>query len=923
MTTVVPVDQFVTDEWYPGFTTAFDDTPWLVEPFRTFAKEDESRFWFLDFHWPRGLTPMGLTWNQDGYAWGTQLAAETLPLPPGRGISVRLAGTHTYAASIPVTDPAHVRERAKRMGQTLPAFLGEFDAIWTGRVAEIERSWSELRRVELEGLSPAELGAFLRRARAFHKRAFEIHFEVMYPLLVNYVAFFGLCIDLGVDPLEIAKFLQGYDTKILETDRELWRLTREARSAGLSSLFAATEPEQLAATLSAAGGRASGWLSTFDAFLDTYGWRTEGTSDIALPSWIEDPTPALGVIKTFLTKEREHDFAAARAAAIEERESAIDAARSSLTREEQTVFDAGLASCQAANFVWWQDEHNFVIDLRVALPMRWACLALGRQVGADRPDDTLFLFWPEIMAVTDGERRYDDYRGLVEARRQYFDHWHDRRPSMPKVLGTVPDAVQDPHRDLRSESALPARRPDRDIGRSGSDLDRHRGSAGRRSRDRPGALRRRPVAPHPTRRGPRLRVHVPELDARLREDRGLCLRQRRHAVARRDRRPRVRRSDGDRCRARHRPHQERRRGRGGRDPRHRHRVRLSRYGGGDMTGYVVWLDAADPQTVALVAGSKLGRLAELHRIGVTVPRGFAVTVDAYRHHLAAISDGAAVEEAASKEIRAALAETPIADEIRDAVVVAYRELSARCAESEVSVAVRSSATGEDSSGSSFAGVFDTYLGMTGADQVLDAVRRCWGSLFAARALSYRLERGATHADLAMGVGVLELVPAHAAGVAFSVHPVTGRSDRIVIEASYGWGEAVAQGLVTPDRVEVAKADARILRYDVATKTVVSTFDPRLGRVVERDMPVEMRDRRVLDDEQIAAVAREVAVIERHHGHPVDVEWVLDRRRRHGEPICIVQARPVTVVEPVSAAPMAWDPVDAFMRYTVGDARWRE
>jgi len=444
MTTVVPVDQFVTDEWYPGFTTAFDDTPWLVEPFRTFAKEDESRFWFLDFHWPRGLTPMGLTWNQDGYAWGTQLAAETLPLPPGRGISVRLAGTHTYAASIPVTDPAHVRERAKRMGQTLPAFLGEFDAIWTGRVAEIERSWSELRRVELEGLSPAELGAFLRRARAFHKRAFEIHFEVMYPLLVNYVAFFGLCIDLEVDPLEIAKFLQGYDTKILETDRELWRLTREARSAGLSSLFAATEPEQLAATLSAAGGRASGWLSTFDAFLDTYGWRTEGTSDIALPSWIEDPTPALGVIKTFLTKEREHDFAAARAAAIEERESAIDAARSSLTREEQTVFDAGLASCQAANFVWWQDEHNFVIDLRVALPMRWACLALGRQVGADRPDDTLFLFWPEIMAVTDGERRYDDYRGLVEARRQYFDHWHDRRPSMPKVLGTVPDAVQDP-----------------------------------------------------------------------------------------------------------------------------------------------------------------------------------------------------------------------------------------------------------------------------------------------------------------------------------------------------------------------------------------------------------------------------------------------------------------------------------------------
>jgi len=174
----------------------------------------------------------------------------------------------------------------------------------------------------------------------------------------------------------------------------------------------------------------------------------------------------------------------------------------------------------------------------------------------------------------------------------------------------------------------------------------------------------------------------------------------------------------------------------------------------------------------------------------------------------------------------------------------------------------------------------------------------------------------------MGVGVLELVPAEAAGVAFSVHPVTGRPDRIVVECSFGWGEAVAQGIVTPDRVEVDKSDGRILRYDVATKTVVSTFDSALGRVAETEMAAGMRDRRVLDDEHIAAVVAAVVAVERHYGHPVDIEWVLDRRRRPGDPICVVQARPITATGPAAALPVAWDPVDAFMRYTVGDPEWR-
>ena len=445
MATVIPVDEFVTDEWYPGFKPGYTHAPWYVDPVQTFRKEDEQAFWFLDFHWPRGLTPMGLIWNEDGYNWGTQLAAEQMPLPPGRGITTRLGGTHTYGLAIPVTDPREIGQRARRLEHSLPLFLQNFDTIWGRMREEVNESWDYFRGADLSALSLAELRENLIQARQYHKRAFEIHFQVMYPLLANYVGFYGMCTELGLDPGQIGKFLQGYDTKIMETDRELWRLTAAARVAGLEPTFAAHEAGGLRAVLAAQGGSASTWLTQFEDFLQVYGWRTEGPADIALPSWIEDPTPALGMIKTFLEKGTDHDFEAARAAAVEERETAVDAARSVLTLEEQRLFDGGLDSCRAANFPWWQDDHNFYVDLRVTLPMRWACHAIADRVGTDHQDDTLYLFWEEIMDVSAGRRRYDaGMRRLVEQRKQYFDYWLQRRPSLPKVVGTIPESVNDP-----------------------------------------------------------------------------------------------------------------------------------------------------------------------------------------------------------------------------------------------------------------------------------------------------------------------------------------------------------------------------------------------------------------------------------------------------------------------------------------------
>ena len=166
----------------------------------------------------------------------------------------------------------------------------------------------------------------------------------------------------------------------------------------------------------------------------------------------------------------------------------------------------------------------------------------------------------------------------------------------------------------------------------------------------------------------------------------------------------------------------------------------------------------------------------------------------------------------------------------------------------------------------------------------------------------------------MAVGVITLVHARASGVAFSSHPVTGNPHRMVIEGSWGWGEAVVQGLVTPDHIEIGKSDRRTLDYQVAEKTEVSAFDYAKGLVVTQEMPKLLRNERILDEDQIAAVVESVLSIEEHYGYPVDVEWVLDRHRRPGEPITIVQTRPITVKMEEQASLPRWDPVAYAQKY---------
>jgi phosphohistidine swiveling domain-containing protein len=440
MAEIVPVDQFL--EWYPGWKPEHIDDAWLRMKSGPFTKEDESRFWFVDFHWPRGFSPLGFQFVTAA-AWSTQLAAHQLPLPPAGGLVQRMGGPFLYEGEVPVSSPWEIGYRAARIEKNMPKFLGNFDAIWEERKWELELGLGYFESYDFAGKSLAEIGQYLVDARTFQNRAWEIHFEIMYPLLAIYLQLYGLCAGNGIDPGNIAKMLQGRDSKIMETDRAMWDLADEANRLGIADLFE-HEPDQIRDVLSKAGGNASIWLTKFDDFLKVHGWRTEGIADINIPSWIENQASPLGQLRNFVQMEERHDFDKSLVDSHRERDEAIDAARSQLNGDTLAGFNQLLDICTVANFAWWNEDHNYYIDLRASIPLRRGALAAAEAVGADIYDDTTFLFWPELQEVCRGDVAWKDKQPIATARHEYYDHYQDLRGEIPKVVGTLPDKVEDP-----------------------------------------------------------------------------------------------------------------------------------------------------------------------------------------------------------------------------------------------------------------------------------------------------------------------------------------------------------------------------------------------------------------------------------------------------------------------------------------------
>ena len=317
-----------------------------------------------------------------------------------------------------------------------------------------------------------------------------------------------------------------------------------------------------------------------------------------------------------------------------------------------------------------------------------------------------------------------------------------------------------------------------------------------------------------------------------------------------------------------------------------------------MDGYVVDVREIGLTQVAFVGG-KGARLGELARIdGVRVPAGFCVTTDAFRRILAeapSIDEGldrlALLSPAdrqairtASADIRSALEAVEIPGELADAITGALAELGERTA-----YAVRSSATAEDSPTSSFAGQLDTFLNVVGLAAVLTHLRWCWASLYTERAVTYRLHNGFDNRKARMAVVVQQMVLAQAAGVLFTADPVTSNRKLSAVEASFGLGEALVAGLVSPDVYTVRDDD--IVAKAVATKRVAVARHRRWDTgSIDRDGPAAAAgaDRRP-DRRTGAARPADRA----HFGQPQDIEWCMDHEGFH-----IVQSRPITTLFPV-------------------------
>ncbi|KFN46317.1 hypothetical protein P873_02060 [Arenimonas composti TR7-09 = DSM 18010] len=334
-----------------------------------------------------------------------------------------------------------------------------------------------------------------------------------------------------------------------------------------------------------------------------------------------------------------------------------------------------------------------------------------------------------------------------------------------------------------------------------------------------------------------------------------------------------------------------------------------------MNADVLWLHELRLTDLAQVGGknSSLGEMiGNLAQLGVSVPGGFATTAEAFRRFVAhndlgnrifAKLETLDVEDVdalvkAGAEIRGWVMDAPLQPELDTAIREAYAKL---CAEAggEVSVAVRSSATAEDLPDASFAGQQETFLNVTGADDVVRKVKEVFASLYNDRAIAYRVHHGFKHEDVFLSAGIQLMVRSDigASGVLFTLDTESGFRDVVFVTASYGLGEMVVQGAVNPDEFYVykptlAKHRPAVLRRNLGSKQIRMVYSDVPGeRVRTEDVPAELRSCFSISDADVEELARQALVIEKHYGRPMDIEWGKDGATGK---LYILQARPETV-----------------------------
>jgi len=310
-------------------------------------------------------------------------------------------------------------------------------------------------------------------------------------------------------------------------------------------------------------------------------------------------------------------------------------------------------------------------------------------------------------------------------------------------------------------------------------------------------------------------------------------------------------------------------------------------------------------------GGKGGSLGELTRANIAVPPGFVITTSGFERFFAEMERENSIRSLVqglhhhrleeircfSERVRARFETSLLPEDVCADIVAAHAELCGQDLNSPL--AVRSSATAEDSQDASFAGLQDTYLWVKGAEATLKYVRFCWASLYSVGSIAYRRKHGMPESGVAIAVVVQKMVDARTAGVMFTRSPLTGDRSVITIEGAWGLGSAVVSGAVTPDRFVIAKITGEISVREISDKSV-QHVPADGGGIKEVETPAELRRVPSIDDRELKALAEIGRNAECHYGRPQDIEWAIDRR---GE-ILLLQSRPETVWSGKDQSPVA-------------------
>ncbi len=398
---------------------------------------EQSPAWFLDAtHSVPPWTPMfGWFWVnfcRHGMQWG----AEELSLPTVKGWDWRFMNGGGYLTLLLVKSEEEKQRREIEFRKRIMPLIQDYDGVWQGFLEEILGRYEALKKLDPDTASNTELLDNFEETINTCRRMWEIHMYMMYGTYIAYILFENMCRDMvGIDDTSptFHNIVSGFDNKVFQVDKKLWEFSQQAAKDGLADTITSSEPEDIAKNLEATDAGAA-FMKDFHAFLDEDGWRMQRMSEINLPTWVEDPTPALSMVKQFLLKGGGFNLEDERSKLTEQRLSAEAEILSKIPAEQQGWFKELMKLAQKSGI--FSEEHDHYLDLYTHAMMRRSALGLGRRFvkdGAlDDPEDIFFLIPDEVRRAGINPDQFN-LRHIVDRRKSEWNEWN-KQPNPPVIL---------------------------------------------------------------------------------------------------------------------------------------------------------------------------------------------------------------------------------------------------------------------------------------------------------------------------------------------------------------------------------------------------------------------------------------------------------------------------------------------------------